>query len=774
MAVNLSPVGGAAAQFFTNNGTPLAGGKLFTYLAGTTTPVPSYTTSAGNVNHTNPIILDSAGRVPSGGEIWLADVLSYKFVLKDSTDVTIATYDNLIGINSNIVNYSNQIETFTATAAQTVVTLTAPYVPGANSLQVFVDGLRMYLGDYTETSTTTITFATAFTGGENILVAITNVISSAVDAVNVGYTTVDNETTSVAARFNKVVYVTDFDGVDPTGATDSTAGIQAAVDYLESFLSTSNYGGRGAALFFPDGEYLIQGTVEIGKTGVGGVGLFCNPSKGARLFTDQTSQTMFKVGDSTGAENVYEVHFTNLFFSATSVNNTGVVAIQGYNAFIVGIKNCVFRNFYEAILSERGNRWWVSQCRFWNNRSTAAANSSIRMYGNAGGNGGGWHILDNEFSADGTLTPGIEAHIVFEAVDSSYLVNNHFRDCNSAIKTAPTGAVGKNFITSIWATNNYFDNNYGPANVLIGGTIDWTAAGSVRYHHLHFTNNYFRGGAPGSSTNCVRIAVADVGTPDPSDNEGVTAISFTGGAMRQAQSTALLAQGSDDGYSEVYGLIVTGVTFEDNNQGNTAANSAIRTEAKAVVIDGCWFNRDTNASDRCINAVIDGGATSSPSVIISNNNFQLSNSTDVPFRVYQDSSTGSGGSAVVQGNILKGRGRDINQSYQTRTTNATPNTVFSYLIPDKSAGWFEVYATGIAVDGSKTVARAWRTAFSRNTTSSLSSGTTSGTEIAVWNPGSFGTLPSCGLSTNTLEVIVTGILATDIDWDVHVMIYGAR
>lgn len=100
MAVNLSPLGGAAAQFFTNTGAVLTGGKLFSYAAGTTTPETTYTTSAGNVAHTNPIILDAAGRVPSG-EIWLTDNVSYKFILKDSNDVLIATYDNITGININ-------------------------------------------------------------------------------------------------------------------------------------------------------------------------------------------------------------------------------------------------------------------------------------------------------------------------------------------------------------------------------------------------------------------------------------------------------------------------------------------------------------------------------------------------------------------------------------------------------------------------------------------------------------------------------------------------
>ena len=98
MAVFLSPVGGAGAQFFDNNGNPLSGGKLFTYAAGTTTNQATYTSSSGTTAHTNPIILDSAGRVP-GGEIWLTGDLSYKFVMKTSADVLLATWNNIQGIN---------------------------------------------------------------------------------------------------------------------------------------------------------------------------------------------------------------------------------------------------------------------------------------------------------------------------------------------------------------------------------------------------------------------------------------------------------------------------------------------------------------------------------------------------------------------------------------------------------------------------------------------------------------------------------------------------
>jgi hypothetical protein len=102
MAVALSPIGGAGAQFFDNNGNPLSGGKLYTYEAGTTTPAATFTSLAGTTAHTNPIILDSAGRVP-GGEIWLTLPDFYKFVLRTSTEVLLGTWDNIQGYSSGSV-----------------------------------------------------------------------------------------------------------------------------------------------------------------------------------------------------------------------------------------------------------------------------------------------------------------------------------------------------------------------------------------------------------------------------------------------------------------------------------------------------------------------------------------------------------------------------------------------------------------------------------------------------------------------------------------------
>lgn len=97
MTVLLSQFAGAGQQFFTNAGVPLAGGLIYSYGAGGSTPLATYTTSAGNIQHSNPIQLDAAGRVPGGGEIWLTSNLAYKFLIKDSGGSTIQTLDNVGG-----------------------------------------------------------------------------------------------------------------------------------------------------------------------------------------------------------------------------------------------------------------------------------------------------------------------------------------------------------------------------------------------------------------------------------------------------------------------------------------------------------------------------------------------------------------------------------------------------------------------------------------------------------------------------------------------------
>ena len=145
-------------QFVDANGAPLAGGKLYTYAAGTTTPLATYTTVSGATPNSNPVILDSAGRA----SVWLGGS-SYKFVLKTSADVLSYTTDNIAG------TYGTAQAAVIATAGQTVVTV-GLYVMGGSAI-VTVNGLTQeYNVSYTETNTTTITFASGLSVGDRVIV----------------------------------------------------------------------------------------------------------------------------------------------------------------------------------------------------------------------------------------------------------------------------------------------------------------------------------------------------------------------------------------------------------------------------------------------------------------------------------------------------------------------------------------------------------------------------------------------------------------------------
>jgi len=94
------------AQFFDANGSPLVGGKVYTYAAGTTTPLATFTDASALTPNTNPVILDSRGEC----NLWFSTATSYKVVLKSATEElqwtvdNIATYGTLASQNSNNVN----------------------------------------------------------------------------------------------------------------------------------------------------------------------------------------------------------------------------------------------------------------------------------------------------------------------------------------------------------------------------------------------------------------------------------------------------------------------------------------------------------------------------------------------------------------------------------------------------------------------------------------------------------------------------------------------
>jgi hypothetical protein len=344
MAVFLSPVGGVAAQFFTNTGAVLTGGKLYTYAAGTTTPAVTFTSSGGSTFNSNPIVLDAAGRVPGSGEIWLSNGVQYKFVLKDSNDVLIATYDNINGINSDFTNFLANQEIQTATAGQTVFTLANAYTPGANTLSVFVDGVNQYgpgaAYAYYETNANTVTFVSGLHVGASVKFTTVQSLTStqATTAALVSYTEggTGAVTTNVQLKLRETVSVNDFGaGSTKTSAQNKTA-IQAAIN------------SGATRIFFPDATYSVDPGLEVN---VNGLYLYGNSSiHGTALNFAPGAVPALWVGKSA---NVSGFTLTDIEFVGNSVtpgtqNTNGLVlgSVSPYY-YVTGVEivNCYIHNF---------------------------------------------------------------------------------------------------------------------------------------------------------------------------------------------------------------------------------------------------------------------------------------------------------------------------------------------------------------------------------------------------------------------------------------------
>ena len=128
-------------QFFDANGAPLAGGLLYTYEAGSTTALATYTNSTGLIANTNPIVLDSRGEA----NVWLSGAI-YKFALYTSASVLIWTVDNING------------STFASNATGDGTTTAFSVVNGFTA--IYINGVYQNRNTYTVTSGT-VTFTEA-------------------------------------------------------------------------------------------------------------------------------------------------------------------------------------------------------------------------------------------------------------------------------------------------------------------------------------------------------------------------------------------------------------------------------------------------------------------------------------------------------------------------------------------------------------------------------------------------------------------------------------
>lgn len=290
MAVTLSLFAGVGAQFFDNSGNLLSGGKIFSYRAGTTTLLETYTSNTGAVNHTNPIILDAAGRVP-GGEIWLTNGVGYKFLVYTSADVLVATYDNV------------------PSSAQ------PPAANDADSIQ-YEQGYTATAGGFVTGDTYRI--VTVGTTDFTLIGAASNTPGLHFIATGPGSGTGTAELSrTIESKLRDTVSVLDY-GADPSGVTDSAASFQASVD--------ANFGKQ---ILVPAGTYLINSTVTISTVGLGDISVpnFVGDGMYQTIINNQTGGAAFQVDSGTSAEFAYGFGLEHLSIISIGTD-AGTIGVQ--------------------------------------------------------------------------------------------------------------------------------------------------------------------------------------------------------------------------------------------------------------------------------------------------------------------------------------------------------------------------------------------------------------------------------------------------------------
>lgn len=168
MAVLLTP---PKLQFFDNSGDPLAFGKVYTYAAtgGTfSTPKATFTTEAGDVENSNPVVLDSAGRA----NIWIDG--SYDFKVTDANDVQLYTQLAVTAFSAVSSATDAYFESFSGTGSQVAFTTSEDLGTDEKTLLVFVDNTdREYVTNGSFATDTGWTKGSGWTIGSGVATAST-------------------------------------------------------------------------------------------------------------------------------------------------------------------------------------------------------------------------------------------------------------------------------------------------------------------------------------------------------------------------------------------------------------------------------------------------------------------------------------------------------------------------------------------------------------------------------------------------------------------------
>jgi hypothetical protein len=267
-------------QIYGSDGAPLVGGKIYTYAAGTTTPLATYTDAGAGTANTNPIILNSLGQA----NIWLASS-SYKFSVYTSADVLLYTVDNITAPldTSSLV---------TALASPPPIGSTAPNTGAFTTLAATTGTIttgNITTGNITTVNATTVNAATitatgtitaetlTFEGGGSMtkpaeagIQSIAATVATNALTVTLNPTTLDFRSTTLTS--GAVVSRVISSAISVVVSSGSTLGTVSAVQSRIVVLAIDNAGTVELAVVNIAGGNNLTETGLISTTAEGGVG----------------------------------------------------------------------------------------------------------------------------------------------------------------------------------------------------------------------------------------------------------------------------------------------------------------------------------------------------------------------------------------------------------------------------------------------------------------------------------------------------------------------
>ena len=370
-------------QFFDDNGIVLAGGTLYFFVSGTTTPLAVYSDSSGTTPLGTSVALDSAGRA----EAWLQQGLAYTITLKDQNGVQVWSVDGIVipipqsgGTGSSGLNGLIDVTVAAYGAVGDGETDNTDAFELANTAAVTLGaGLWIPNGNFLLGSSPSLTVPVVFSpGGIVNPIGFTLSINPVITDRAQHFASGSNLTISP----NVTDIYPEWFGAFGDGSTDDYTAIQAAISSCITgqhivFDSAKQY-NVGSMLTLNPGSYLT-GTAPNDPGHIVSGDSFVNQILPTLLFTGSGTDFISLVNG--GAGGIRGVTIKNLIIDGGSVESSNVLQLHTCGSLI---ENCTIRNGGTGLIVFAGSTNYsgdniVRNCQLYNN---SAGNCNAIVTGN--------------------------------------------------------------------------------------------------------------------------------------------------------------------------------------------------------------------------------------------------------------------------------------------------------------------------------------------------------------------------------------------------------